>query len=460
MRAALLAVAVAVMAHAASALQSDLSALDPQDEADRGELLRLVTRSSNGASNRAARILAEAGHIEMLLEVLESTTSYNTMQAIAQTRSELTIPIFKSRLEANPESRHLVGALAYVQNPKAGPILAALLERHADGDKPHDYDMVGCLLNAMVFNRCRACIPLLRERLRACNPALPERRAYYAIVLCSLGAPEGPQCLVELMREGIAAGRDVNSAFRRFSHLCNLMRNRSVKVACNEDRSLFEDLLPILVDGSSSKDRRISGASVAGMRLLTRHDFGPDSGKWQQWHKAHANSHPVYTTPLDRAAKACVERFRANLSKAAEENAGVKAIVAFLPKTPRNGYGAHNPFLWRLESRPEQDSRPIPPHDRTERRALKVVLEISQRSRGSQLDHVTAREEFASVNITARLALWTDDDDVREVVVECFRNACKPISTYAERHRERDDAEPPRASGAASEGADDAKARE
>jgi len=78
-----------------------------------------------------------------LLDILSTTTSYNTMQAIAQTRDERTISIFESRMYREPKNSHLVGSLAFVQSPKASPVLIEMLMRNSDAKTPNDMDMVG-----------------------------------------------------------------------------------------------------------------------------------------------------------------------------------------------------------------------------------------------------------------------------------------------------------------------------
>jgi len=247
---------------AAFGVEVDLHKLDPGEPKDRAALFSIVKRSSNGKSNLAAKILAEAGFMEELLTILRTTTSYNTMQAIAQTRDERTIPVFESRLRNDPNNRYLIGSLAYVRNPKASPILVALLKQHADAKRPSDQDNVGCLLNAILMNRCQDAIPILRDRFESCGIASQaDRKSNFALTLLSLGDPIGTSWLSKRLHEDIESRVVYSWTVDRLATICDWMPPMH-DIVTIQDEAIMMPLLHELVRGASSANVPLPASAV------------------------------------------------------------------------------------------------------------------------------------------------------------------------------------------------------
>ena len=425
--------------------ETDLKQLDPKEQQDRNVLIQIVKRSTNGKSNRAAKILAQAGYMDDLLDILRTTTSYNTMGAIAQTRNERTIPIFEDRLRKTPNNRYLIGSLAYVQNRKASPVLMLLLKMHSDGDRPNDQDTVGCILNAMIFNKCQAAIPLLRQRFAACDAstsALKNRKSYYACVLVALGDPTGIQWLVAQLRADIDSQRDSSWAADKLATICDWMPPKSDLVNI-QDEGIMEDLLPALTTGASIRGHFLARDCRRVLRVLTRHDFAAGDIAWQKWYEEHRNEHPVYTKPLDRAVLLCMNNFKRNLAEVAKKNERVKRMGYFLGD-PQNGCGGHNDFLWKLESHPEKHSLRIlefPYRGVKERKTLGILFQACLGSRAPSPDLVF-KKEFAKINVIVQLCLRTMDEETKGAVIDCAKRACEVLSTYEESYEKTKHAEP------------------
>ncbi len=69
-------------------------------------------------------------------------------------------------------------------------------------------------------------------------------------------------------------------------------------------------LLHELVRGASSAECPFARECCRVLRVLTRHDFPVGDAAWRKWYSDHADKHPIYTTPLDRAVKLCIDTFR------------------------------------------------------------------------------------------------------------------------------------------------------
>lgn len=436
-------IAFATVATALGA-EADLQKLEPEEPKDRAALFSIVKRSSNGKSNRAAKILAEAGLMEELLKILRTTTSYNTMQAIAQTRDERTIPVFESRLRNDPHNRYLVGSLAYVQNPKASPILVALLKQHADAKRPSDQDMVGCLLNAILLNRCQDAIPILRERFEGCGIASQaDRKSNFALTLLSLGDPIGTSWLSKRLHEDIES-RVVHSwTVDRLATICDWMPPRH-DIVTIQDEAIMMPLLHELVRGASSAECPFARECCRVLRVLTRHDFPVGDAAWRKWYSDHADKHPIYTTPLNRAVKLCIYTFRNGLAGAADKSERLKWMDYFLGQ-PRNGFGSHNNFLWELESHPELHATALlqerpPPLE--ERKELGLSFTIAMTSRLREPAHQIFRQDFSSINITASLASPVRDEITKNELITLAKQACGILSEYETFCQKAKDAKP------------------
>lgn len=423
-----------VMFNAIHAGEPEPGKLDPANAKDRAVLFDLVKQSSNGKSNRSAKILADAGYMDDLLEILKTTTSYNTMQAIAGTRDERTIAIFEARLRHDPGNRYLVGALAYVQSPKAAPILVQLLQRHPDAENPDEMDIVGCILNALVFNRCQDAIPLLRERFTACKPSPGnDRKANYALTLLALGDPVGVSWLSNKLKEARTGNVAYSWTAERLDTLCGWMR-RDINIVKIQDENIAAPLLPELVHAAATKQCSFSEESRQILSMLTRHDFAVGDPKWQQWYANQKDNHPIYSTPLDRTAQLCAATFRADLASAGKKHTQLKWMHSFLGKA-QNGYGSHNDFLWKLESRPELHAAVFAPENKglqsfEKRKELGITFTVALTSR----THVPAQpifvREFPALNITVFLISPTKDDDVKKRLRQLAEQACVPLADY------------------------------
>ena len=406
--------------------------LDPRKPEDHAALVEMVKRPTNGKSNQAAKRLAETGHMEELLRILSSTTSYNTMQAIAQTRDERTIPVFELRLRREPNNRYLVGSLAYVQNPKASTILIDLLKRHSDSERPSDQDIVGCLLNAIVFNRCQDAIPFLRQRFAACGTtSQANRKSSYALTLLSLGDPVGLPWLNRRLGEDIESKVVHSWTADRLATICDWMPPRH-DIVTIQDESIMAPLLHELVRGASSADCPFARECCRVLRVLTRRDFPVGDAAWRKWYSDHADKQPIYTTPLDRAAKLCMDTFRKGLAEAAERNERLKWMDHFLGQ-PRSGFGSHNNFLWKLESHPERHAGALlqerlpPPKKREE---VGLAFTIAMTSRMGESAHQIFRKDFGSVNITVSLASRVGDERTKKDLIEIAEQASAVLSEY------------------------------
>ena len=476
---------IAVATASTAADKIDLSKLDPRKEHDRNTLLEVVRQTSNGRSNRAAKMLAEAGYLDELLDILRTTSSSNTMNAIGQTRDERTIPIFEARLRAEPGNRYLVNSLGNVQSPRATPILVELLKRHPDGNAPCDQDIVGFILGALILSRCQQSVPILRERLAACRAAhhlegnqdthpiterwaLRARKSYYAVALLSLGDPTGVPWIREEIRNAIASKQHLSWSAFKLANICEWM-GPSFNIVTIEDESIMAGLLPELVRGVSSKVSRLAPDSRRILRILTRHDFHEGSARWQEWYAEHADRHPIYTKSLDRAVKLCMDTFKRNLAEAAKRDERVKWMNYFAGQSElQNGYGAHNDFLWRLESRPEEGSNPLflgqpeyhpeehslhidelPFRGREAEKALGILVQACLSSRAPTPDHLVFKKEFKGINITVQLGLYTTDEKAKSIIIDCVERTCEILSAYQEFYRTGKDAGP----AAAPEGA-------
>lgn len=457
---------IAVATASTAADKIDLSKLDPRKEDDRNTLLEVVKQTSNGRSKRAAMILAEAGFVDELLDILRTTSSWNTMNAIGQTCDERTIPIFEARLRAEPGNRYLVNALGYVQSPRATPMLVELLKRHPDGNAPRDQDIVGFILHALILSRCQQSVPILRERFAACRAA--SRKSYYAVALLSLGDPTGVPWIREAIRNAIASKEHLSWSAYKLANICEWM-GPSFNIVTIEDESIMAGLLPELVRGASSKRSRLAEDSRRVLRILTRHDFHEGSAEWQEWYAEHADKHPIYTKSLDRAVKLCMDTFKRNLAEAAKRDERVKWMNYFAGQSElQNGYGAHNDFLWRLVSRPEEGCKPLflgQPEDRPEEhslhidelpfrgreaeKALGILVQACLSSRAPTPDHLVFKKEFKGINITVQLGLYTTDEKAKSMIIDCVERTCEILSAYEKFYRTGKDAGP----AAAPEGA-------
>jgi hypothetical protein len=61
---------------------------------------------------------------------------------------------------------------------------------------------------------------------------------------------------------------------------------------------------------------------------------------------------------------------------------------------------------------------------------LGIVSEVALISRASKLEGYLFQKEFPHINIVGRLALKTDDAQVRNIIVRCFEHACDVIAGY------------------------------
>jgi len=444
MRVALVILIALAAANTAPGVEADLQRLDPKKAEDRAVLLDIVRGSSNGESNQAARVLARAGYMGELLKILKTTPSYNTMQAIAQTQDERTIAIFEARLRADPENRYLIGSLTYVRSPKASPILVDLLERHRDSERPNDQDIVGCILNSMVFNRCQDAIPLLRERFASCAASSQaDRKSDYALTLLSLGDSVGIPWLSQRLRADIEQKAGHSWTADRLATLCDWMAPRSDIVEV-QDESIAAPLLPALVCGASSPGCPFARECVRVLRVLTRHDFAVGDVAWQEWYSTHVNKHPIYSAPLDRVAMLCADDFRERLADAARTDGTLKWMDHFLGQ-PQNGFGAHNDFLWKLESHPESYAIPMlqeTPPLRGERETLGLVFVVALTSRLQEPAGKLFRKDFTSINVSVCLGSHVEYEGTKQLLVRLAAQACEVLSVYERHHHKAEDAEP------------------
>lgn len=428
--------------------QTDLRKLDPGKAADRATLLEIVQRSSDGNRIQAAKILAKAGYMNDLLSILTITTSYNAMGAIAQTRDVRTIPVFEDRIRRDPDNRYLVGSVAYVHSPKASPILVDMLKRHPDSKLPRKQDIVGCILNAIVFNSCQDAIPILRERFAACgSSSKAQRKSDYGLTLLTLGDPVGVSWLSKKLHADIESKQLSSWIADRLCTICDLMSPRCniVKI---QDESIMTPLLRELVRGASSAKCPFARECRRVLRFLTRHDFPVGDAAWDKWYSGHAEKHPIYTTPLDRAAKLCIDTLRKSMAETAKKNQGLKWMEYFLGQ-PQIGFGAHNDFLWKLESHPEKHvftrhaftvMQERPPA-REKRKGLGLMFTIVLTSRLHEPNHLVFKREFDSINLTVCLSSPMEDDDTKKVLSQLAERACAVLSEYEKHYQRMKDAE-------------------
>jgi hypothetical protein len=414
--------------------EPDLSALDPHNKTDRAALVRIVETASGASyipNKKAAKILAGAGYISELLDILQATNNYQVMGAIAETRNEKTLPVFDARLRNEPDNLFLIGSLAYVQNAKAAPILISLLKTHPDSEHPTYDDAVAVILNALMFNRCQAAVPLLRERFRTMKDSQADRKSYYAAVLLSLSDTTG----IPFLKSQIANHNSF--VLDKLATLCDFMRP-SPEIVTIKDLNIFNELLPELIQTTGNSNYFVKRDSARILRYLTRHDFGEDSAKWEAWFSQHKDRHPIYTDDLDETARKCVMQFRSNLEEASQQHSTVADAVYILPKAPQNGYGSHNSFLWLLESHTEG----LSPYESSMIRSsfkdiekLGIVCEAALISHASKRENCLCQKEFPHINIVARLALKTDDAQVRNIILRCFEQACDVIAEYEQNYK-------------------------
>jgi len=112
---------------------------------------------------------------------------------------------------------------------------------------------------------------------------------------------------------------------------------------------------------------------------------------------------------------------------------------------PRNGFGSHNNFLWKLESHPELQApaflqeRPPPLEERKE---LGLSFTIAMTSRLREPAHQIFRQDFGSINITASLASPVRDDRTKNELITLAEQACVILLEYEMFYQKARDFEP------------------
>jgi hypothetical protein len=390
--------------------------LNPRKLEDRALLVQIAQQSAqdeeaNIESHKAAKVLSDSGQIGQLLPILETTARYDVMGTIAQTRNEAIIPVFEKRLQKEPRNAYLVGALAYVQSPKACPILSTLLRQ------PENMDITGPVLNALAFNSCLRVQPDIRDRFTSSKS---ERlKTEYALTLIALGDGTPSSWLADELTNDHSTG----SAGRIKEHLAtlaawNLQRSSFLNI---QDEEILKPLLSPLV--SCAGDQDCSNT----LRDLTRYDLRNKSA-WIEWYEKHKARHPIYSKPLDGALKKSLATFRNALKEAGQQNAAAKEAGAFLPPEE---YGGISSFLWKLESHPEfsaalptQGGR-VPPKEF----GLSFQIAMTSKVKTSPPDTLF-RRDFNKINISVILSSPARDEALKNSLIFAARSACEPISNY------------------------------
>jgi hypothetical protein len=198
------------------------------------------------------------------------------------------------------------------------------------------------------------------------------------------------------------------------------------------DEGVLAPLIPALVSGASS-DCRFSAQCTNILRILTRHDFPAGSSDWQKWYQDHGLRHPVYSQPLDRAAKLCADSFRKSLEETAKTDLKVARVNRFVGR-PRSGTSFRNTYLWKLESRPEEPvglprfADDLPPRDRL--KELGICFVVGHTSRLEQPERLLWRQDYKKLNVTVWLASPTEDEYIQDALIEIAKEACKVVSDY------------------------------
>lgn|GEM_PF-4414188 len=434
--------------------------LDPTKDADRARLFQALRTGSSGEKNLSAEKLAKAGYIDDLIEILKVTSDYNTMQAIAQTGDERVIPVFESRLKADPKNRYLVGSLTFVRSEKAAPILIKILKDNPDGDKPKRHDLVGSALRALMWNKAHDAIPLLRERFSAISLPAPEfdkkesvssrgrrylakRKTMYAQVLSSLRDTSGIPYLKEEMRNELRAGRRMSGAFESMESLM-MDLDRIIPI---EDESIFEELLPELIEGLGRRELYIKRAATKVLGRLTRLDFADDQSKWRNWYKANNKKHPIYSRPLDRAAKRCLAHFLAGVRNPPETSETLRAMAWFARFGFGNGFSRDGRGDWKLDIDPTRLHLPLPsvfrdekdfkmpPHvPRDKLKDFKLFFEASLSEKASEPENLIFRQELESIRIVVTLAFSTPDGEAKNQLIKLAKEACSSLFEYQKQY--------------------------
>lgn len=418
--------------------------LDAGKDTDRARLLQALRTGTGGEKNLSAKKLAKSGYIDELIEILKVTSDYNAIGAIAQTRDERLIPVFESRLKADPKNRYLVGSLAYVRSQNAAPILIKILKDNSDGDKPRMHDLVACTLNALMWNDAQEAIPLLRKRFVSIpvpefdgqKPEfsqdrwyLAKRKTMYAKVLSSLGDTSGIPYLKEEMRNELRAGRGMSGAFESMESLIHL--DRIIPI---QDESIFEELLPELIEGVGCRDIYIKRQATSVLGRLTRLDFADDQLKWRNWYKANGKKHPIYSKALDRAAKRCAEHFLAGVRNPPETSETLRAMAGFAryDSLPRNCRGA-----WKIEIDPTRlhlIALPVPGDNLKD---FKLFFEASLSEKASKPADLVFRQELESIRIVVTLAFSTPDEQAKNQLIKLAKEACNSLFEYEKQYGKR-----------------------
>ncbi len=237
--------------------------------------------------------------------------------------------------------------------------------------------------------------------------------------------------LKQKLGEDINSRVDISRTADRFCTFCEWMRQLD-GFAMVEDETVMMPLLPELARGASDKNLAWSRECCRALKILTLHDFATGSPDWAKWYKEHKDRHPIYSTPLNQAAKECIVTFRGNLSKAAAKNEHLKWMDHFLGQ-PDNQWSYAQEYVWGLESHPEHsafstgDRLPMPPANLKE---LGLSYTISMTSKYHANDHELFRLDINALNITVALASSTPDRETRNELIAIARNSCKALSDY------------------------------
>ena len=208
-------------------------------------------------------------------------------------------------------------------------------------------------------------------------------------------------------------------------------------------------LLPVLVRGASSPGCPFARECVRVLRVLTRHEFPVGDTAWRDWYQEHAARHPIYSTPLDRAAQLCVLTFRRRIAEKAKTDERVKWVDHFLGQ-PQNGWGSHNSFLWELRGRPGDMAllavpmENIPPREKLQDYGFSFTVALT--SRLKEPENLLMRQDLNAINLTVCLASPSEEKHIRESLIPMAKEACLILAEYEPFYKAGKDGEQGKAS--------------
>lgn len=403
----------------------EASTLDPENETERAELIKILKKAENKAeATVAAKRLAEGDYLDSLREVLRATDDKVAMQAIAGTRDTRLLPAFAERLRKEPTNARLAQSLANMKSSEVATALLEVVSRNPDDGKYDQELALESALASLRANQARSALPVVRKRFEACDP---DTKLYlkvnFALTMFWLGDAEGIPFLKDLLESGRKASHKVWT----FETLASLLKDHAIEEGGKiPDLGALSPLLPALVQEASDRRARFFQSSNEILTRLTLDSRarGLADPVWEAWYKKHSKVHTDYSNPLHRAVQESARIFHQGLRDAAKTDKRLAPIVEHSDPVLNSGL-VKSGLLHRMSSRA--------PDPTNELSAITVVFSLERMikqggRRGSSLAYI---REFPSLNIT--LSLWsrTGVAELDKTLIELAQKAEAPLDKYA-----------------------------